>query len=343
VSSGHRGAEAALTRQILEHGCRFGFYQLLTLLERFLVDAPRLGHAGPYARERVRLLPHAWLSFGASDVQHVTREDELDAPWKVRVNFMGLYGTAAPTPTYLTELLCATDIDGEPLADFLDLINHRVLSLLYRAWLKYRFPYRYEPGGADRCSYFARSFAGLGDESLCRRTGVDSATILRYLGLLCVRSRPPVGLRLMLADSFAGLEVHVQEWMPRWIAIPEEQRNRIGERACRLGEDLCVGERVLDVANTFRVGLGPLHYPEYESLLPDSEGFARLCALTRLWVADSLDYDVEMTVRGEEIPPMRLDSEQPRRLGWTTWLVSSEGLPEDAKVVLRKRPVAAIC
>ncbi len=89
------------------------------------------------------------------------REEEW--AYRVVVTFMGLYGVAAPTPTYLSELVGFTDVDADPLVDFLDLFNHRLISLYYRAWVRYRYPYRYEPGGMDELSGYLLSFVGLGD------------------------------------------------------------------------------------------------------------------------------------------------------------------------------------
>jgi type VI secretion system protein ImpH len=334
---------ADLKRRMLGEGYRFEFFQLLHLLETWQGRPALLGRGGPYRLEGLRLVPDPSLTFSPADVRRVeerTEEErtELQAPWafRVTVNFMGLYGVAAPTPVYLTELIGFTDVDAGELTDFLDLFNHRILSLFYRSWVKYRYPWRYEPGGADEISGHLLSFIGLGDPEVRRRTGLPASRLLRYLGLLALRTRPPVGLKLLVADYFGGIETRVEERMFRWVAIPPEGRNKIGEANYRLGIDLSVGEKVPDRAGKLRLSLGPLHFDEYLGFLPETDNFREACALVRLWVGERFDYDVELAVRREEIPEMRmgeLGDESGARLGWTSWVTSAPGLAADPQIV----------
>jgi type VI secretion system protein ImpH len=326
-----------LKRRMLEEGYLFEFFQLLHLLEIWQGRPVAIGRAGPHRAEGLRLVPDPSLMFSPADVRKVEEptdfeKKEFQAPWgfRVTVNFMGLYGVAAPTPVYLTELIGFTDVDADELTDFLDLFNHRILSLFYRAWVKYRYPYRYEPGGADEISEHLLSFIGLGDEDVRRRTGLPASRLLRYLGLLALRTRPPVGLQLLVSDYFGGVETRVEERMFRWVSIPPEGRNRIGEANCQLGFDLSVGEKVPDRAGKLRLSLGPLHYDEYVSFLPETDNFREACALVRLWVGDRFDFDIELVVRREEIPEMQMGG---GRLGWTGWATSQPGLTADPRIV----------
>ena len=329
-------ADPGLKRKIVEEGYLFDFFQLVHLLERWL-DAPvPLGRVGPYRDERLRLRPDDSLAFPSSDIRRVEepRESESDQgwAWRIIVHFMGLYGSSAPTPVYLTELIGSTDVDAAELTDFLDLFNHRILSLFWRAWLKYRHPYRWEVGGEDEVSGQLLSYIGLGDPEARRRTGLPTGTLLRYLGLLALRTRPPVGLRLMVADCF-GIETRIEERIFRWVPVPPDGRNRIGQANATLGFDLTVGERVPDRSGKLRVSLGPLHFEEYLGFLPGTRNFRDLCALTRLWVGDRFDFDIELVVRREEIPELQMAEGSVGRLGWTSWATSAPGLAADPRIV----------
>jgi len=44
--------------------------------------------------------------------------------------------------------------------------------------------------------------------------------------------------------------------------------------------------------------------------------------LTRFFVTDNLDFELELTLKGAEVPLLKLDTAQSARLGWTTWLNS---------------------
>jgi type VI secretion system protein ImpH len=335
---------------MLAEGWRFEFFQLLHLLETWQATPAELGRGGPYRHESLRLVPDPSLTFSPADLRRVeeaTDEEraELQARWgfRVTVNFMGLYGVAAPTPVYLTELIGFTDVDADELTDFLDLFNHRILSLFYRAWIKYRYPWRYQLGGADEISEHLLSFIGLEDAEVRQRTGLPTSRLLRYLGLLALRTRPPVGLQLLIADYFGGIETRIDERMFRWVSIPPEGRNQIGAANCRLGVDLSVGEKVPDRAGKLRLVLGPLHFDEYLGFLPETDNFREACALTRLWVGERFEFDVELDIRREEIPEMRMgglgDGDGGgARLGWTSWVTSAPGLAADPHIVFAAAP-----
>jgi type VI secretion system protein ImpH len=338
-----RPAELDLKRKMLEEGYLFDFFRLVHLLETWLGRPVPLGRGGPFRAEGLRLQPDPSLVFSPADVRRVEEPAAADqgeekhrpVPWQYRivVNFMGLYGVASPTPVYLTELIGFTDVDAGELTDFLDLFNHRILSLFYRAWLKYRYPWRYEPGGLDEVSGHLLSFIGLADPAVRARTGLPTSRLLRYLGLLSLHTRPPVGLKLMVSDHFGGVQTRVEERIFRWVTIPPEGRNRLGAANSTLGVDLSVGERVPDRAGKFRLSIGPLLFAEYLGFLPDRAKFREACLLSRLWVGERFDYDVELVVRRDEIPEMQMAEGSVARLGWTSWVTSSPGLTADPHIV----------
>lgn len=342
-----RQAEPALRTRVLREGFRFDFFQLLHLLETWQGSDIPLGRGGPFHRESLRLRPDPSLAFSPADVRRVEsagdEERRRGEDWKYRVtvNFLGTYGVSSPAPVYLSELISFTDVDAEPLVDFLDIFNHRILSLFYRAGIKYRYPYRYEPGGKDEFSAHALSFIGLRDPQVRRLTELPAVRLIKYLGLLAMRTRPPVGLRLVVSDYFGGVPVEVEELVLRWVRIPGESRNRLGAANCRLGIDVTLGEKVPDRAGKFRVRLGPLAFGDYLDYLPDQGRFATLCSLTRLWSQGRMEFDAELTVRGPEVPALVLSSQGSARLGWTSWLTSQPGLDRDPSVVFPAGPLQA--
>ena len=281
---------------------------------------------GPYKNEGIRLKPSTSLAFSASDVSRVETPDEearkREEQWAYRlvVTFMGLYGVTAPTPTYLSELF-----------------NHRILSLYYRSWVKYRYPYRYEPGGMDQLSGYLLSFIGLGDRQARELVGLPAQRLLSYIGLLAIRTRPPIALKLLVENYFGDVSAEVKELVFRWVPIPLERQNRLGRANVQLGVDCTLGSRIPDRAGKVRIALGPMSFARYSSFLPEADSFADLCSLANLWVFKRFEYDTEMIVKREEVPPLRLDPAGPPRLGWTSWLTATGGAPRNPSVVFPKR------
>jgi type VI secretion system protein ImpH len=344
VPASHRQAEPDLKARIVDEGYLFDFFQLIYLLERWLDRPAPIGRLGPYRDEGVRLRPDTSLAFPPSDVWRVEVPDEDDkrheATWAYRVvvSFLGLYGSSSPTPTYLSELLGFTDVDADPLVDFLDLFNHRLISLYYRAWVRYRYPYRYERGGKDELSGYLLSFIGLGDPDTRRQTALPSQRLLSFIGLLSLRTHPPVALKLLVENYFGDVTANVDELMFRWVPIPRERQNRLGRANVSLGVDCTLGARIPDRSGKIRVRLGPLGFDRFLEFLPDRPNFADLCSLVNVWVFERFDYDSELIVKKDEIPPLRLAATAPPRLGWTSWLTATGGCNTDQLVVLAKKP-----
>lgn len=354
-----------LRDSIRSEAYRFDFFQLVYLLERWRRDLregltpeeiqrqpepPRIGHQGPLTAETLRLRPDRGLAFSPADVRsagpfasqedeggEIVRRDRDGELYEIVVNFMGLYGFSTPTPIYFTELINSPEFDAGPLVEFLDLFNHRVLSFYYRAWQKYRYPYRYEPGAKDELSRHILSFIGLREDRVQALTHLPVPRLIRYVGLLAMPSRPLVNLRLLIADYF-GLDcVRIKPWVLRWASIPPNQRNAIGQGNSSLGEDLTLGSQIPDRAGKFRVRIGPVSYDTFRSFLPDSENFRQLSALVSLWVGDRFDFDFELMIRREDIPETRLEGVQGARLGWTGWVTGPAGLDHDPSVIFPKR------
>jgi type VI secretion system protein ImpH len=341
VPDGPRQEASSLSRTIFEEGYHLEFCQAVHLLQNWLGGA-RLGELGPPGRERVRLRPDETLRFSPSDIRKIERVAENPSQAAITVNFMGLYGVSAPTPVYLTEMIGIAGDDAAPLVHFLDIFNHRVLSLFFRAWLKYRFPYRYEPGAKDRFSGFVLAFVGLNEPVTHTLTELPVHRLLKYVGLASPLTRSPVNLQRVISDYFGGLPVAVREYVRRWVTIPREQRNLLGAANSTLGKNLSVGERVPDRDGKFRVEIGPVGFDKYLGLLPETRKFHDLCAMIRVWSFERYDFDVEIEIRHEEVPPSRFDPGSPPQLGRTSWVVTPEtGLRENPKIVFRRPRRAA--
>jgi type VI secretion system protein ImpH len=223
------------------------------------------------------------------------------------------------------------------LRDFLDLFNHRIISLFYRAWEKYRFAIAYERSalGKDedhedlftRCLY---CLLGLGTGGLRGRVEFDDEAFLFYAGHFAHRPRSAVSLQLMLADYFE-LPVALKQFQGRWLYLAEDDQSSL---PCpqwpeglntRLGTEVVVGQRVWDVESKFRVRLGPLSYQEFCRFAPSGTGLGTLCQMIRSYVGPQFDFDVQPVLRAAEVPWCRLggDASDPARLGWNTWIRSN--------------------
>ena len=86
-----------------------------------------------------------------------------------------------------------------------------------------------------------------------------------------------------------------------------------------LGGTAVLGGRIWSRTQKFRAVFGPLGLADYLRLLPGGSSFHSLIPIVRNYAGDVLVWDVNLVLRAEEVPPLRLG--QQGRLGWTTWLM----------------------
>ena len=330
-----RVADPPLIRELLEKGPSFSFFQAVRLLQALEPAAPRVGRQGPAAGEVVRLRPALSYAFPNADLERVRRLPGAENRFEIVCTFLGLYGTASPLPSYFTEqLLFEQDEEKGFLRGFLDLFHHRLLSLFYRAWEKYRYDAQFAPGGDDPLSARLSSLLGVDPATLPRGHRVPAVRLLAYGGLLTQQPGSAASLEAVLADYFDGLPVSVSPFAGGRTPVPADQRNGLGRRNARLGEDLVLGERVEDPAGAFRVRVGPAGLEDFLSFLPGQAKVEELRELCALMNAGGLALEVELELKEDEVPPLRL-SDGPARLGWSTWLGRRPGMDTRIRFLMK--------
>ncbi len=99
-----------------------------------------------------------------------------------------------------------------------------------------------------------------------------------------------------------------------------------------LARPIVLGARVWSRQHKFRVVFGPLGLADYLRLLPGGTSLHRLIPVVRNYAGDALIWDVNLILKAEEVPPLRLGRQG--RLGWTTWLVPRRSAADAADLFL---------
>ena len=166
---------------------------------------------------------------------------------------------------------------------------------------------------------------------------METLALAFYAGLLAHRPRCALGLEGLLHDYFR-MPVRVLQFQGEWLRIDADKQSRLGDLggSARLGVTAVVGARVWDVQGKIRIRLGPLTYAQYRDLMPDRQpfrqrkAFFKLAHLVRTYVGPELDFDVQLVLRAEEAPELRLPvgTEEGPQLGWNSWL-PAQSFPGD--------------
>lgn len=313
-----------LVRLISAAPYEFDLFQVLHLIERLLPDAAAIGQSGPAPAEPVRLRPALSLAFPAGDLAEARwLEASSGRHLEITLTFLGLYGADSPLPSHVTESLLAEQEEDERVRAFIDLFHHRIYSLLYRVWKKYRYYVTFKTSGDDPISQVVRGLLGIGTPKIDERMKVHPMRLFRYVGLLTQRPRSAGGLIGQLADYFQGIDFDIEQCVGRWVWIQPNDRNSLGVEKCVLGSNFLLGERIHDRRGKFRVKVGPVDFDDYVQFLPTGRAAADLSQIVSFYCEDPLEHDISVTLRGDEVPETPLG--QPGilgRLSETTWLKS---------------------
>ena len=309
--------------------CAFDVFQLVRLFERLQPGRAPIGGWAPPHSEIVRFSAHASLAFPASQIQALDWAEGRTP--RLTVNFMGLIGPLGVLPLYYTQMveerLRARD---HTMRDFLDIFHHRMISLFYRAWEKYRFAIAYERDRQDPFSRRVLDLIGIGTAGLQHRQAVGDEGLMFYAGLLRLVPHSETALRHLLADYF-GVEVEIEQFIGTWRRLDQRDVCRweeSPEETMQLGVGCVAGDEMWDQQSRVRVSLGPLERERYYEFLPGGRAYKSLSSWLRFFSGGDLEYEIRLILKREQVPFCELDGEN-SRLGWLTWMKSRPQFDRD--------------
>ncbi len=366
-----------LAQQLYAQPHAFEFAQAVRLLELLRPDATPLGTGLDPRREALMLSGTLSPAFPASAIgplrERAPRSLALDDDFRelhansdadfhaaphatpqsdhlpqLQVNAFALGGPNGPLPgawqEWIQDRLRRKDTSA--LA-FLDLFQHRLLALLYRAQRKYRSADPYPLYSRRAADPVLRAITGLAwhrdDETPpgeaqsadndrdsgnhCDRDIILRAVLARA-GMFANQRRSLAGFDAMLRHHF-GIDARSTPFVGGWRTLPAASRTTVGHagRNRTLGAGAIVGTRVWDEHRGIRVTIGPLARAQYEAFLPGGDSHGAFQALADAWFGTELYVHIELRLAAAQLAPARLSRAAPPRLGWTAWAGAGDTAP----------------
>ena len=315
-----RASAQALIEKLRQEPWCFDFFQAMRLIECYHADKPKLGTSLKATDDPVRLAQVVEMDFPPASLAAFGPGKD-GRPDRLLVRFLGLFGPHGPLPLHLTDYARERIHNfGDPtFSRFADIFHHRMLCLFYRAWADVQPTVNHDRPGDDRFAGYLGSLFGIGMPAFRDRDAMPDIAKLLFTGHLACQAKHADGLQAIIAEYF-GFHTRIQEFIGEWMEIQEREQTRLGAapHAGALGLSTVVGARVFGCQHKFRVALGPLDLASYRNMLPGQWGLAVLVAIVRNYTGDELAWDLNLVLRHDEVPPLRLDGVA--QLGWTTWL-----------------------
>ena len=314
----------------------FSFFQAVRLLESLSPTAKSIGVATRPRDEAVNFSVRPGFAFPPSEVAALS-EGDASTPARMEIAFMGLVGPSGVLPHWYNELARERNRQKDfAFTAFLDMFHHRLVSLFYLAWKRYRLTANFRPEAGDPLSHDLLSLIGLGTGGLAGRVGVREEDLVYYAGLLS-RGVPSSAALEGVVEYFSGTPARVEQFIPRQILITSDDQTQLGAANATLGVDALCGSWVWDCQSAFRVHLGPMDYDHFVRFLPTGGMSRNVFSVIRYASGVEYDCDLRLVLRRTEVPPFILGSaECPPLLGWSTW-VSTDGfeLDEDPDMIVQ--------
>ncbi len=299
------------------------FFQAVRLLQRIEKDRGAVGYFLAPSNEAVRFESLPSLSFPPSQLYELKRDE--NGQLHLKVQFMGLAASISILPHTYTEYLLGRIRDKDTaMAEFFDIFNHRLISLFYRGWAKYRFFIGYESGEQDTLTPRMLDFLGLGTAGLQNRSSIPDRAYLSYSGLLSKHVRTAAGLKQILEDYF-DVPVTIHQFAGAWRSLPSSNQSTLSgvNRASeRLGVGTVVGNEVWDHHGRIRISIGPMSFDQYVEFLPGYSAHRDLEAWVRYYSSGQYEAEVQLILKKEEAPSCELGArgKQEPRLGLASWM-----------------------
>ncbi len=322
MGTDERPPAGSLVEGLLTRPQGYNLFQAISLLERAAHgDVPAVQYDAMQLPVRLRSVVS--LGFQASDVSKVTQESSGNTPYVLHTAVLSLAGANGPLPLPFTEMVLArTAARDYATADFLDIFNHRFLAFLYRSRKKHNVGLNGLAPADSPLASALDALSALGLKAGVRAPNGDAGW-LEHAGLLGGAPRSVTGLLAMLSHRL-NVRATARQFCGGWRMLEPTDVLRLGGRgrSPRLGRSAVLGQRVWDQSAGIRVSFHGLRLARLQQLLKGGSEHALLNWMVRRYLPQDMDVEIVLEVEPEDLPPAVLDSRQPLRLGWTSWLVS---------------------
>lgn len=301
----------------------FDFFELLRRLER---GGRLFGHGGRPDSEPARLGQQVRLAFATRDVVGFhPAADKRSA--RITVANLGLLGPEGPMPLHLTRRVLdrlsqrwfagvdARETSDTTFVDFVDILQHRMMALFYRAWADAHPEVQAERKSGGRVGSMLQALSGGGLPGTRDSDPAAEVIKLRQAAALAHQVDGPERLTLFLAEAFK-VPVQLTEFVAAWIPIPAPLQTRLGKAHAALGGSATIGPRVFSRQSRVELRIGPLKIADYKAFLPGTRKFETLRAAVRELLGGTLDVDLRIVLARDEVPPARLGEAQLGRIAW---------------------------
>ena len=298
---------------------QFEFHALVKVLERLNPQATPLGEGANPDNEAIRIKTHIGFDFPSTDISSLNTTDTPQL--EMITNFLNIAGIQGPLPAPYMQMLVDRDRQKDTaFHSFLDIFNHRIISILHRIRKKYWVGVAPDPPETTFMGRILKCLTGLGmlhkEDS---RLKILDRSLLYYAGLIWLVPHSLIALQKILSHYF-NVPVKIEPFQGSWIKVPKDQQSIIGNdgKFNRLGKDAILGDRFWEQQAAIKIHIGPIGIKEYINFLKPGKAYRALTVLVAYLCGEEQDFTLNLILKKEEVPSVKLG--QGMALHWTSWI-----------------------
>ena len=278
---------------------RFGFFQTVRLLERWLC---RQGASADSAlHDGLRFHQSVALAFPACEIEAVWHDGE-HGRLHLRPSFMGLLGVNGTLPLHYTERLVRQEraTSNAGARAFLDALSQRAPVLFYQAWAGSRIECQADASGRPGFLSLQLALAGAWPSRLASAGALPPEALAYYAAALRQR---PVSAELMadvLADYF-GVPLRIESFVSTWHVRPSNEHSLLNRSNVSLGQGAMLGARCRRRDLRLRLYLGPLTRAQFDDFLPGHSAALALKNMLSLFGLPCMQYEIRLILRAADV------------------------------------------
>lgn len=327
VMASQQETARSLVDELLAQVHRVDFNQFIRCLQ--IEHGSRISDAVSPDEQPVQLIADLEGSFPTNQVVAWTPPDDRHVRPRLAAAFFGLYGPSGALPEHYTHLMLERTRQGDhSLREFLDIFNHRLLTLFYQAWEKHSLPVAFETaavaGYVDPVHAALQALVQTRLPAARDRLSLSDDWLIYYGGIMANSRCPAESLRACVED-FTALPTALEQLVGQWLQLDTADQSRLKtsefgvSSGNMLGVDTIIGGSVWDVESRFRLQIGPVDWPTMSEYLPDSLPLRRVFDLVRRLAGPHFDFDAQVLLAADEVRGVQLGDDS-YRLGHNTWL-----------------------
>lgn len=282
-----------------------------------------------FLEKHIRIRPELSLRFPGTDISRIEKTGDDPLRYLITATFLGLYGTSSPLPTFYTEDLIEESKDDQSIKrDFIDILNYSIYPIFFKIWSKYRLFYKICEENDETVINMIYCLLGLEDRQL-REQIHNTEKYFRYAGLTLQFPRSAEGLISVVEDCFSlKNKIRINQCVLRNVSIPKDQYSLLGISSCTLGQNSVIGKTIQDISGKFQIKIMDADTDILHAFLPDQHLFLELKQMVDFYVNQPLEWELAVELEGSHIKTTQPGNKNWSNLGWNTWLVSKNHIPD---------------